>query len=49
MDGTEVGSRKVGSVKATVNLFDDKIADNDSPLLKKKQLDFSVVCSSLTE
>lgn len=48
MDGTELGSRRVGSVKAAVNLFDDKIADtDDSPSLKKTQMDFSVVCLCL--
>ncbi|XP_061338344.1 protein PLASTID MOVEMENT IMPAIRED 2 [Gastrolobium bilobum] len=49
MDGTELGSRRrVGSVKAAVNLFDDRIADDtDSPSLKKK-IDFSVKPSSRT-
>ncbi|KAK7340928.1 hypothetical protein VNO77_21646 [Canavalia gladiata] len=48
MDG---GNTRVGSVKAAVNFYDDKIADTDnanSPSLKKTQMDFSLKPSSRT-
>ncbi|KAK7272931.1 hypothetical protein RIF29_13974 [Crotalaria pallida] len=51
MDSTEVGSRRrIGSVKAAVNFYDDRVADTDtdSPSLKKTQMDSSVNPSSRT-
>lgn len=49
MDGAELGSRRrVGSVKAAVNFYDDKVADIDGPSLKKTQMDFSLKPSSRT-
>ncbi|TKY64817.1 PLASTID MOVEMENT IMPAIRED 2 [Spatholobus suberectus] len=49
MDGAElVRRRRVGSVKAAVNFYDDKIADIDGPSLKKTQTDFSMKPSSRT-
>ncbi|XP_004492966.1 protein PLASTID MOVEMENT IMPAIRED 15 isoform X2 [Cicer arietinum] len=44
MDDTEVGIRRVRSVKDAINLYDDRnhrFADTDSPSLKKTQMDFS--------
>nr|KYP65015.1 Protein PLASTID MOVEMENT IMPAIRED 2 [Cajanus cajan] len=49
MDGAELGSRRrIGSVKAAVNFYDDKVADIDGPSLKKTQMDFSLKPSSRT-
>ncbi|MCI29059.1 protein PLASTID MOVEMENT IMPAIRED 2-like, partial [Trifolium medium] len=45
MEDTKVGMRRVGSVKDVINLYDDrshKIADTDSPSLKKTQIDSSL-------
>ncbi|KAL2330113.1 hypothetical protein Fmac_017694 [Flemingia macrophylla] len=38
---------RVGSVKAIVNIYDDKIATTDSPSLKKNQMDFTMMLSCL--
>ncbi|KAJ1443217.1 WEB family [Sesbania bispinosa] len=49
MDGTELGSRKVGSVKAAVNFYDDRNPDTDNPSLKRTQIDFSMPPSRTRE
>ena len=44
MDDPDFNGRgRVGSVKAAINLYGDRIADSNSPSLKKTQVDFLVV------
>lgn len=52
MDDAKVGMRRVRSVKDVINLYDDRNhrnAETDSSSLKKTQMDFSLVSSSLRD
>ncbi|KAK7295762.1 hypothetical protein RJT34_18674 [Clitoria ternatea] len=49
MDGAELGNRRVGSVKAAVNFYDDRIAETDNPSQKKTLRDFSMKPFSRTK